>query len=321
MNLRLSILLVAILVVFGGTFLVVRLTSSGSGAPSEPWMYRMDESALVNITVSSGGQTVEYARKPGGTTWYIQQEPEVPVFLDKWSGTPLLLSGPRVNRVLGATIDDPATYGLDPPEAAVTVVQRGGESFEFHLGIKTPDEANQYARLVGDPQLFTVPEIWGMVITRLALEPPYPRLFGIEEENLIYIEVTQDRKTERYAGRLRSGGREWLALQEDGDIPVDMDRWGDIAARVSDTEVYDVLSEEIADPAALGLEPPQITAKIGARDGAIFVVHLGNTTPNGNQIYGRLVGLPELYAVPLDWVETITGLVTDPPYTAGLTSP
>ena len=317
MNLRLSILLVAVLIVFGGTFLVVRLTQSGGGRTDEPWMFRMDESALVSITVSSGGQTVEYARKPGGTTWYIQQEPEVPVFLDKWSGTPLLVSGPRVNRVLGATIDNPATYGLDPPETAVTVVQRGGQSFEFHLGIKTPDEANQYARLVGDPQLFTVPEIWGFVITRLALEPPYPRLFGMEEENLIFIEVTQDGKTESYASRLRGAGREWLALLEDGDFPVDPDKWGDIAARVSDTEVYDVLAVEIEDPASLGLDPPRITARIGGRDGAVFVVHLGNPTPNGNQIYGRVVGLPELFAVPLDWVETITGLVNDPPYTAG----
>lgn len=318
MNLRLSILLVAILVIFGGTFLVVRLTSSGSGVTDEPWMFRIDESALVRITVSSGGQTVEYARKPGGSTWYIQQDPEVPVFLDKWSGTPLLVSGPRVNRVLGATIDDPAVYGLDPPETAVTVVQRGGQSFEFHLGIKTPDEANQYARLVGDPQLFTVPEIWGFVITRLALEPPYPRLFGIEEEDLIFIEVTQDEKTESYAGRLRSGEREWLSLQDEGDdIPVDPSKWGDTLAKVSRSLVYDVLPGELEDLKELGLDPPQITVRIGARDGAIFVVHLGNATPNGNQIYGLVVDQPEIFAVPLDWVETVTGLVTDPPYTSG----
>ena len=316
MNLRLSIILVVVLIVFGGTVLVVRQSRSG-GITDEPWMFRMDESALVSITVSAGGQTVEYVRKPGGTTWYIQQEPEVPVFLDKWSGTPLLVSGPRVNRVLGASIEDPSIYGLDPPETAVTVVQRGGQSFEFHLGFRTPDEANQYAQLVGDPQLFTVPEIWGFVITRLALEPPYPRLFGMEEENLTFIEVTQDGKTETYAGRLRGDGREWLALLEDGDFPVDAAKWGDIAARVSDTEVYDVLAVEIEDLASLGLDPPRITARIGGRDGAVFVVHLGNPTPNGNQIYGRVVGLPELFAVPLAWVETLSGLVTDPPYTKG----
>ncbi|MCH7712327.1 MAG: DUF4340 domain-containing protein [Chloroflexi bacterium] len=315
MNVRLSIILVVVLFIFGGTAYFVSQTRSSGRIPDEPWMFRIDESALVSITVSSDGQTVEYARKPGGSTWYIQQEPEVPVFIDKWSGTPLLVSGPRVNRVLGQTIDNPASFGLDPPVTAVTVVQRGGQSFEFHLGIKTPDENNQYARLVGDPQLFTVPEIWGMVITRLALEPPYPRLFSMEEEDLIYIEVTQDGKTESYASRLRAGAREWLVLLEDGDTPVDLSKWADIPAKVSDTEVYNVLANQIEEPESLGLEPPQITVKIGGRDGGIFVVYLGNTTPSGNQIYGQVVGQPELYAVPLDWVNTITGLVTDPPYT------
>ena len=316
MNVRLSILLVVVLIVFGGTALVVRQSRSGGGITDEPWMFRMDESALVNITVSAGGQTVEYARKPGGSTWFIQQEPEVPVFMAKWGGTPLLVSGPRVNRVLGGTIDNPASYGLDPPETAVTVVQRGGQSFEFHLGFNTPDDKNQYARLVGDPKLFTVPAIWGFVITRLALEPPYPRLFNLDEENLIFIEVTYNGETVSYANRIRGGGREWVVLQ-DTEVPVDLDKWADIPARVSFSEVYNVLADEIEDPASLGLDPPGTTATIGGRDGNIFVVHLGDPTPSGNHIYGRVEGLPELYAVPLDWVETIDGLVTDPPYPTG----
>lgn len=319
MNLRLSILLVAVLIVFGGTFLVVRLTSSGPKNIDEPWMYRIDENVLINIKVSSGDNTVEYSRDPAGTTWYIQEEREVPVFLEKWSGTPLLLSGPRVNRVLAETIDAPASYGLDPPETSVTVVQRGGESFEFHMGFKTPDEKNQYARLVGNPRLFTVPQIWGFVITRLALEPPYPRLFNLEADKLMYVEVTHEEETIAYASRLRSGVREWLVLGEtnDLDVPVDLDRWADIPAKVSLSRVYDVVAQTIDDPASLGLDPPRITARIGGRDGDIWVVHLGGRTPDGENIYGRLMGEPELYAIPLEWVDTLTGLVTDPPYDPG----
>ena len=316
MNLRLSILLVAVLVIFGGTFLAVRLTSSGGGIPDEPWLFRMDESSLVNITVSSGGRTLEFARKPGGATWYIQQDPEVPVFLDKWSGTPLLVSGPRVNRVLADTIDNPASYGLDPPETSVRVEQRGGQSFEFHLGFTTPDESNQYARLVGNPKLFTVPEIWGMVITRLALEPPYPRLFSMEPENLVFIEVTHAEETLTYSNRFTGGQYVWFMVT-DSEIPIDPAQWGTISAQISFSEVYDVLSESIDDPAPLGLDPPQTVAKIGGRDGVIFEVHLGNLTPSEEHIYGRVVGNPRLYAIPLDWVETITDLVTEPPYNPG----
>ena len=176
MNVRLSFLLVAILLIFGGTFLVFQMTgSSGGGTPDRPWLYKVDDGSIVHIQVSYSGQTVDYDKKPGGTTWYIQDEDEeTQVFLEKWSGTTLLLSGPMVNRVLAQSFDNPAAYGLDPPESIVKVTERSGLIYEFHMGSATPDGENQYTRLVGDPQLFTVPQIWAMVINRLATEPPYP---------------------------------------------------------------------------------------------------------------------------------------------------
>ncbi len=176
MNIRLSFLLVAILLIFGGTFLIFQFTgSSRSNTPDRPWLYKVDDSSLVNIQIIHGGQTVEYRKKPGGTTWYIQDEDgETQVFQEKWSGTTLLLSGPKVNRVLASSFDNPAAYGLDPPESIIRVTERTGLVFEFHMGGTTPDGENQYTYLVGDPQLFTVPQIWAMVINRLATEPPYP---------------------------------------------------------------------------------------------------------------------------------------------------
>ena len=87
---------------------------------------------------------------------------------------PLILSGPRVNRVLDATVDNPESYGLEPPQTTVEVTERGGQKFEFHLGHLTPDQKNQYAQLVGSPTLFTVTALWGDVINGLVSDPPYP---------------------------------------------------------------------------------------------------------------------------------------------------
>ena len=120
MNLRLSILLVVVLLIFGGAFLVVRLTGSEATSDKRPWLYRMDEGSIVHIAVSHGGKTVNYDRQPGSGDWYIQGndqgEPEILVFNPKFGGTPLLVSGPKVSRVLKAKIDNPASYGLDPPQ-------------------------------------------------------------------------------------------------------------------------------------------------------------------------------------------------------------
>ncbi|MBM3941442.1 MAG: DUF4340 domain-containing protein [SAR202 cluster bacterium] len=174
MNVRLTALLLVVLLIFGGTFLVVRFTKSEPNLPDRPWMYKVSDDDIIRISVAFGGKTVSYNKKPGSEKWFIEGTPEVQVVQEKWSGTPLLLSGPQVSRVLATTIDKPAAYGLDPPATKVVVQVRGGLSYEFHMGNPTPDGQNQYARLVGDPALFTVPEIWARVINKLATDPPYP---------------------------------------------------------------------------------------------------------------------------------------------------
>ena len=150
MNLRLSILLVTVLLLVGGTFLVFRYFGPTERNQDEPWLYHMDEDRIVRIEVQHGGQSVLYSKNPGSTRWYIRGEPDIPVFIEKWSGTPLLLSGPRVDRTLTEVIDDPSKYGLDPPESVVKVSNRSEQTFEFHMGGPTPDDGNQYVRLDGE---------------------------------------------------------------------------------------------------------------------------------------------------------------------------
>ena len=180
MNIRLSFLLVAVLILFGGTFLVFQFTdliggSSGNDTADRPWLFKLDDNSIVHIQVSHAGRTVDYDRKPGGNTWFIQENgEETQVFQEKWSGTTLLLSGPQVNRIVTSSFDNPASYGLEPPETVVKVTERSGLVYEFHMGSTTPDSGNQYTYLVGDPTLFTVPQIWAQVVNNLADEPPYP---------------------------------------------------------------------------------------------------------------------------------------------------
>lgn len=127
---------------------------------------------IIHISATHNEETVQYGIKDD--QWVILDGNDTPVDIDKWAGTTLLLSGPRAARVISQTITDLSAYGLANPSAIVVVEERGGQTFEFHLGIKTPDERNQYARLVGNPRLFTLASEWGDVVTELAIEPPYP---------------------------------------------------------------------------------------------------------------------------------------------------
>ena len=312
MNLRLSILLVAVLVLFGGTFLVVRFTGSEARIPDEPWLFRIDDGAINHIVVTHKGQTLAFEKKPGSLKWFILEDPELPVNFERWSGTPLLLSGPRVNRVLSDTIDDPVSYGLDPPETSVKVTERNGQGFEFHIGSSTPDKSNTYARLVGHPQLFTVPTVWAEIIDRLVIEPPYPRLYLIEEDDIRGIQVTSDGSTVDYR---RDPFTKQFSIVGDPEVPVYPEKWEGTLGLISLARVVEVIFENAKDAASYGLDPPKTTTRLIRLDGSFIEFHLGIATPDQESYYARTVGEDdEVMIVPASWAQAVIALAINPPY-------
>ena len=311
MNLRLSILLVAVLVLFGGTFLVVRFTGPQERTPDEPWLFRLDDGAINHIVVTHNDQTVNYDKNPGSLIWFILDDQGLPVNFEKWAGTPLLLSGPRVNRVLSDTIDDPVSYGLDPPETSVNVTERSGQGFEFHMGFSTPDETNTYARLVGFPQLFTVPTSWAEVISRLATEPPYPRLYLIDENDIRDIQVISDGRTVNYHRDLLT---KLFSIEGDPNVPVFPEKWGETLGLIINPRVVEVLADDEGDAASYGLDPPRTIARLTKMDGSSIEFHLGVTTPDQERYYAQTVGKEEVMIVPASWAQAVIELAADPPY-------
>ena len=310
MNLRLSILLVLVLLIFGGTFLAIRFTGSDEAPDNRPWLYRIDENDIVHISVTYQGDSVDYERKAGSPDWYILENPEIPVFHQKWAGIPLLLGGPKVTRMLADTIDDPAEFGLAPPATTVTVTDRSGNALEFHMGDATPDTQQQYARLVGDPNLFTVPVSMAEVVNRLVTRPPYLQLYQLEDETLEYIEVVSGDQSNIYIRHRETG--EWF-IEGEALVQVFPEKWGDTPAFMSSPRVDQVVAESFEDPGIYGLEPPEISVRLSVVSGEITQFELGGLTDDGKYRYAWLDGEPRLFAMAENWAQRITALATEPP--------
>ena len=138
-----------------------------------PWLFKVDPSSIAHISVTHMDTTVEY--EDTGDGWVIKDGDDTPVDRDRWSGTPLLLSGPRTSPdVVAHAIEDPAEYGLGEPQTTVVVTDVAGTRVSFLLGDTTPDGEKWYASLAGDNRLYTVAAIWCEVISNLAADPPYP---------------------------------------------------------------------------------------------------------------------------------------------------
>lgn len=332
MNIRLTVLLVIVLILFGGTLAGVYLTRTPEPKQEQAWLWRLDDNSLVNITVTFEGDTVEYRKKPGGIRWFIVEEDgERQVYQEKWSGTPLLLGGPRVNRTLADEMENPAQYGLDPPISIVRLTERTGRTYEAHLGKVTPDGENQYARLVGSPKLFTVPQIWARVVNRLVFQPPYPRLYDTDiqdrellntgKQNVIYFEVTVDDETVIYGEDI--SGDFWYIIEpvegapEDNEIPIPSELWNNEDVLLENPHVIDTVVEELDNPEEYGLDPAGTVVWLATEADQTHEFYLGDLTPDGERRYAITSGQPKLFTVPATWAAAIEKLATDPPYPPG----
>ena len=323
MNVRLTILMVVVVAIAGGAWAVIEFTdvvSREEVKEDEPWLFSIDEGSITYIQVTHGGESVEYARDAGSHQWMILGDPSYPVFQQRWGGTPLLLSGPRVNRGLRETIDNPADYGLDPPESVVRVGDWAGNTFEFHMGIPTPDGSNQYARLVGDDALFTLPSVWADVVNRLALDPPYGRLFDLDLALIRVIEVSAGEDTAVYF----LDGDQWFVSE--GPPPVDVEaaapvseEWPEWMATLAAPRIDEIVEQQLQSReterlAEYGFDEPAVRVVMARRGQSAVEFQLAEGPPGSDGYYARSLEQTDekLYLIKKSRLAGIESLASDP---------
>ena len=323
MNIRLTILMVVVVALAGGAWAVIEFTdvvSRGEEREEEPWLYHIDDDTITDVEVTHDGTTVRFHRDAASYQWDILGDTDYPVFQQRWGGMPLLFSGPRVNRGLKQTIDNPSVYGLDPPESIVRVADFAGNTFEFHMGGPTPDGQNQYTRLVGDNALYTVPSVWADVVNRLAAEPPWGRLFDLDILFFRVVEVNVGDATSVYF----LDGDRWFVF--DGPPPVDpeqaapaSDEWADWLQTLSAPRVDAIVEPQVEDRheeklEMYGLLEPPIRVVIARRGESTVEIHLSEGPPGSDSYYARSTNTSDinLYTIQKSRLEGIESLATDP---------
>ena len=341
MNVRLTAVLIVVLALVGGAVLITRALDSKTVENEPTQLYRVTEDDITGVTVSHDGESVEYqlltdqasiaaalgddptiGGRPLDSLWVIKDGNDTPVFLEKWSGTPLLLSGPRSDRGALQSLEDPATFGLDPPQTSVTIKLLETIQLTFELGDATPDEENWYARLANGTQLFTVAGAWAEVITRLATEPPYPpTMFNVKSDELNSIVAV--RGLNRYDYLLQDGqwviveyaalDLDWVVTGEE-NIPVFASAWADAPSLFGNRNISTAQQINITNAADYGLDFPQVEVEIKTMDEETASFFLGDPTPDGKSWYAGATDQEVLYLVPAEWGEAVVRLINEPPF-------
>ena len=179
MKFRAIIVLVVIAAVLGVTLYAVTRPKPTSPPETIPYIWDFEEIYdLKHITLEMPrlGLSESFVQQDD-KQFYFDVENGSIVDTKRWGGgIPLLLSGPRADRVLVKNATDAllAEYGFTSPNLLINLLLKDETIYNIELGNATPSGKTYYVRLAGLRDIYTVDSTWYDVITRLVTEPPYP---------------------------------------------------------------------------------------------------------------------------------------------------
>ena len=188
------------------------------------------------------------------------------------------------------------------------------------MGIPTPDGSNQYARLVGDDALFTLPSVWADVVNRLALDPPYGRLFDLDLALIRVIEVSAGEDTAVYF----LDGDQWFVAE--GPPPVDVEAAAPVseewpkwmatlaAPRIDEIVEQQLQSRETERLAEYGFDEPAVRVVMARRGQSAVEFQLAEGPPGSDGYYARSLEQTDekLYLIKKSRLAGIESLASDP---------
>jgi hypothetical protein len=183
LRLRNILILLAILLALGGYYFYS--TRPKPAPPPESrlyvWLFEMDKIERVELRLPREGKSQAFIKIPRGDQfpWFFDDPKRSKVDVDRWGGgIPLLLSGPRAERIISenTTEEKLAELGLIKPQLEIALTLEEGKTLSIKVGDPTPDGHAYYVQSPYSTEVALVDYIWFNVLKRLVKEPPYSSL-------------------------------------------------------------------------------------------------------------------------------------------------
>jgi Domain of unknown function (DUF4340) len=134
--------------------------SSGAGATvsadTPPSILKLDEAAVAKLAVKKKDADPIVLEKDGSGTWRIAAPKPLGADQSTVSSAVSALGSLNSERLVEDKATDLKRYGLDQPALNISITEKNNKSKELQLGDDTPTGNAVYAKLAGDPRIFTI---------------------------------------------------------------------------------------------------------------------------------------------------------------------
>jgi len=304
MQLRgLTVAAVLLAILAGGVWWSNKTKKADEGKPpadASPKLTSFQEGDLKKIEVKRATGETTVLERDGSGTWRMTSPAGLPV--DKDSATSLASSAASIasDSLVEEKATDFAPFGLASPSMEIAVTKKDGATTKVLLGDDTPTSSGVYARIAGDPRVFTLASYAKTSLDKTSKDLRDKRLLTFDSDKLSRVELSAKKTVTEFG---KNNQNEWTIVKPE---PYRADGWAveELIRKLKEAKLDPNQSDEDAKKAAAAFASGTLvaTAKMTDAGGTqTLEVHKSKD----NKYYAKSSAVTGIFSVPDD---TGTGL-------------
>jgi hypothetical protein len=237
--------------------------ASEASASAPPKILSVKEADISKFDLKKNGSEQVGGERNSAGQWRITSPTPLPA--DQSAVASLLGTFSSLNseRLVDERAGTLAPYGLDAPKLEVDLTEKNNQSQKLLLGDATPAGNGMYAKLDGDPRVFTIPSYDKTSIDKNANDLRDKRLLTVNPDKISQVNVVA-KKQEMAFGRIKD---EWQIIKPK-PLRADGAQVDELVRALTDAKMeLDKSDDQKKTAAAFASAAPVATAKVTAESG------------------------------------------------------
>lgn len=175
-------------------------------ADAPPKLVSATDDQVQQITLQKKGAGALVLKRDNSNKWTMISPPAFPV--DQTEATSIVSAYTSLvwDKLVDEKATDLAQYGLQPPVVEATFALKNGKQQKILMGDDVPTGGNAYAKLDGDPRVFTIGTTTKTAFSKTAADLRDKRLLTFDQDKITSIDLTLDGKPLELA---KNNANEW----------------------------------------------------------------------------------------------------------------